>query len=368
MKTFKLILIAALVSAAVLSCEPTGQEDDIESSITEIEITAARTVYGLGETIDPAGLVVTATFEDETEGAFAVNAKHLSPKAAPDAAQTGFIVTVTVNGHEATFTIDVFPVVSKSSTDVYTGRDNLIAAFTNLATGDTITLYNNQTINNGTDPFGKTVTLQGYGSAREITHTPQGIMFALSKSGTVLILGDKITLNGKGNDNANPLVQVNSGTALVMEDGSNITGGDNKNPSTGGGAVYVNGGVFTMNGGTISGNWAASYGGGVCVNGGKFYMYDGTISGNEGNYGGGVCVRTSGTFTMSGGTISGNEGNYGGGVFVYGRFTYNGGTLPSNTGVGSAVYKDSAGVINGNGGVDEGTGSDKDYDVFPPPQ
>jgi hypothetical protein len=74
-----------------------------------------------------------------------------------------------------------------------------------------------------------------------------------------------------------------------------------------GGGVAVDSGTFTMSGGEISGNSAAS-GGGVGVGGGTFTMSGGEISGNTAVYGGGGVYVNNGTFTMSGGgTIYGSD-------------------------------------------------------------
>jgi hypothetical protein len=55
----------------------------------------------------------------------------------------------------------------------------------------------------------------------------------------------------------------------------------NNGPFNGAGVGVRNGGQFTMTGGTITGNRAASYGGGVAVqSGGRFDQTGGTISGN----------------------------------------------------------------------------------------
>jgi hypothetical protein len=66
--------------------------------------------------------------------------------------------------------------------------------------------------------------------------------------------------------NTAPLVQVQSGGNLVMEDGSKITGNTNGDDSGsdiyGGSGVYVSNGNFTMHGGTITSNTAQKYGGG----------------------------------------------------------------------------------------------------------
>ena len=85
--------------------------------------------------------------------------------------------------------------------------------------------------------------------------------------------------------------------------------------------VYVSSGTFNMYGGSITGNRATGDGGGVYKSGSNssFNMYGGSITGNTANsYGGGVYVDGGG-FTMSGGTIGGtktgetNTATYGGG-------------------------------------------------------
>ena len=77
-----------------------------------------------------------------------------------------------------------------------------------------------------------------------------------------------------------------------------------------GGGVYVNGGQFTMNGGSISDCTVEHLGGGVYVNFGTFKLVDGYIRNCKADFGGGVCVRANmvsgkdGIFEMSGGVIS----------------------------------------------------------------
>ena len=132
--------------------------------------------------------------------------------------------------------------------------------------------------------------------------------------------------------------------------------------------VYVNkDGVFTMNGGTISGNSSpySNNGGGVFVAGGAFTMNDGLISGNGADSGGGVRVGTGysydtwekipGTFTMNGGVISGNSADDdGGGVYVYedAAFALNGGMIFGNRAdLGGGVYVDSTAIFSMTGGT-----------------
>ena len=147
-----------------------------------------------------------------------------------------------------------------------------------------------------------------------------------------------------------------------------ITGGKG---NTGG--VSISNAVFTMTGGTISGNVANDCGGGVDVRGGSavFTMTGGNISGNEakGGYGGGVYSDFA-TTVISGGTISGNTAKYdGGGVYVsFGTATlsdcavtantttvgfYGGGGVCFHTGVGHSMTNV---TISGNHSATSGGG------------
>ena len=87
--------------------------------------------------------------------------------------------------------------------------------------------------------------------------------------------------SGDGADNSSAVIKVNGGT-LILENGAKIA----HNRSTGeGGGVHVDGGTFTMSGGTVSGNTTAGKGGGVYVkdNGSLFNKTGGTIYGNSGD-------------------------------------------------------------------------------------
>jgi len=170
---------------------------------------------------------------------------------------------------------------------------------------------------------------------------------SLSSTGSIFTVGNGVTLELgvtlKGHDvNNTALVYVNSGGTLIMKAGSAITG--NTGGGVGGG-VWVDG-TFTMDGGTISHNTSTN-GGGVAVNtGGTFTMNIGEISNNiASHYGGGVHVN--GTFTMNGGIILDNtaassSGGGGGGVFVNngGTFTMIGGEIKEN----NSNVKNSGGV------------------------
>jgi hypothetical protein len=215
---------------------------------------------------------------------------------------------------------------------------------------------------------GLTVTLKGTG---KLYLTSQGSLLRLNADQTLIIgeAGDaadnpvleglKNNQNGANTDNNAPAIDVGNGR-LVLNRGTiqnnAISAGIGGN--TGGGGVYVNGGSFTMAGGTITGSSASvslGGGGGVYVNGGSFTMTGGTVTGNStsgGGGGGGVRVGTNGTFEMAGGSISGNTSggltSHGGGVFVAGgTFNMYSGSLISGNVAGSTVLSsgDGGGVL-----------------------
>ena len=171
-------------------------------------------------------------------------------------------------------------------------------------------------------------------------------------------------------------VYVNSSGVFTMN-GGRISG--NVATTQGGGGVYVNNsGVFTMNGGKISGNVASTQGGGVSVFAGTFTMTGGEISDNTtGRSGGGVCISPAfragvfveSTFSMMGGSISGNivgDGFGGGGVYVdhHTTFTMSGGKINDNlltswVSSGCGVYL--GGTFNMSGGEISGNTSSAEY-------
>jgi hypothetical protein len=108
-----------------------------------------------------------------------------------------------------------------------------------------------------------------------------------------------------------------------------------------GGVGVIGGGIFTMTGGTISGN-AGGCGGVFVGSDSVFLMTGGAITGNTTKLaGGGVYVDDDGTFTMTGGEISDNTASYyGGGVFVNdgGTFAVSGSPVVS----GNATYSGAA--------------------------
>jgi len=218
-----------------------------------------------------------------------------------------------------------------------------------------------------------------------------------------------VTINGGLiTENKTTWLELGKGGGIALGNYSQFDltkeGAIKKNESSGtGGGVYASKTVFTMEGGSITGNKALGYGGGVFLSdkcnftmsggkideniltsgyfgfGGGVYLSDecnftmsygeiekNIITSNRHSYGGGIYLsRTSGI--MTGGTITGNEAkNYGGGIYVYyeADFTLKGdGVIENNNagfggGVevdGTAAFTMSGGTIKGNtAGVDGG--------------
>ena len=169
---------------------------------------------------------------------------------------------------------------------------------------------------------GGTVTL-----ASNVTATARDATLKVSNAVTLDLNGHTIDAAGHFG-----VIEVCAGGDLTLtnsvEGAGAITGGGNA--YEGAGVEVRAGGVFTMTGGTISGN-SSTYASGVDVNG-TFTMTGGTISGNMADSGGGGVYVCWGYFTMTGGTITGNAaGDEGGGVYMYdGPFTVSGSPVVSD--------------------------------------
>jgi TolB-like protein len=159
--------------------------------------------------------------------------------------------------------------------------------------------------------------------------TPTELFYG-GKSVTVTLKADRDqhTITFAGKDPSYSLFTVGAGVTFTLENGVTFKGSQNNAAKS---LVEVAGGKFIMNGGdirknTLSIDWDRD-GAGVFVESGSFIMNDGSINGNSAN-GGPYCdgggVHVSGIFTMNGGAISGNKtGSGGGGVYVKGTFTMN---------------------------------------------
>ena len=160
-----------------------------------------------------------------------------------------------------------------------------------------------------------------------------------AKNCTVVIDGEISNVYATGNH----ILQTDGGTAVIIGENGRIL-----NNHAYYGAVYINGTDEHLDiYGKINGNICANRGGGVVLsnNGGNHNatMYEGAeICNNKAEQTGGGAMISKGVFTMNGGTISGNisgtnsakpeADRIGGGVFVRrgGQFIMNGGAIENN--------------------------------------
>ncbi len=178
---------------------------------------------------------------------------------------------------------------------------------------------------------------------------------AESGGGTIIIDGD-----GRGQAVANgysAAIRVDySDSNLVMYDGVTIRNMKFCTP------VYIEGGTFTMHGGSITGNKLGYDAGGVRVTlGTTFIMNGGTIANNSAKGdGGGVTISDTGSlFIMNGGSIENNEAaagdiqRNGGGVYMYAGavMKFYGGIIKGNKMADGARFKFGRGIylVNGTG-------------------
>jgi len=172
----------------------------------------------------------------------------------------------------------------------------------------------------------KSIQIMGNTADRKIMLSSQGSLFTVGED--VELVLENITLQGRS-DNNTSLVKVNKDSKLVVNGGGKITGNTYTTATsangTGGGGVFVDGGVLEIAGGEISENRVTylntSYfnnsirGGGVyAANGSTVIMSGGTIKNNHINCtrvgygdssGGGIAIDNS-SFEMISGIIEGN--------------------------------------------------------------
>ena len=153
------------------------------------------------------------------------------------------------------------------------------------------------------------------------------------------------------NDTSGAGVYVNGGTFTMAGgtiDSCTASGGRISD----GGGVAVKGGAFIMTSGTISNCTAATSGGGVYLDiiGGEVKLQDGVVSGCTANTGGGIYMG-GGTFNMTNSTISNcSAGRAGGGVCVDGGVsTLQGGTIENCCVSGTGSDTGGGGVALGGG-------------------
>ena len=205
------------------------------------------------------------------------------------------------------------------------------------AEGDVITLTDDST---ATARWGFTwVTLQNLMKKggtivlpNDVTAEAADTFLTSDKDVTIDLNGHTIDRNCQKSVKDGQVFRVDSGTLTIKDTtgGGTITGGKTIGN---GGAVYLSGGEFVLENGTITGNEAVSaesgqvYGGAVYVDHGTFTMSGGEISGNKAPTAGSAVfiANSDARFVMTGGTITKNDSTSGCAVLpMDGRFEISG--------------------------------------------
>ncbi len=158
-------------------------------------------------------------------------------------------------------------------------------------------------------------------------------------------------------------VYVTSGSTFTLWNGK-LTGYDYQNDSSytilNGGGVWMKGGKFVMNGGSISARSTNGHGGVVYMYSGTFIMNAGSLSGKALKGSGGAVYVEHGIFTMNGGTISKSSAVDGGAVYAKGStVAINGGTINGNTATadGGGIHADKSTLTIGKANITGNTAS-----------
>ncbi|SDA33300.1 Listeria/Bacterioides repeat-containing protein, partial [Ruminococcus sp. YE71] len=201
-----------------------------------------------------------------------------------------------------------------SKTTNYGSFSDALSAWTD---GCTLTLLKDVEVSSTISVSGtKTLDLNGYG----IRMTGSGSVIFVGSGATLTLNDSGTTVRYYNVSTTGPSTLSDTPTAQSFT-GGYITGGtgNNCNSRYVGGGVYVKGGNFIMNGGTLFGN-------------GKKALY---------YTGGGVQLSGEGTstgrFTMNGGAIIGNAGQFGAGIEIIGDNAYASG--PAVCTINQGVFK-----------------------------
>ena len=141
------------------------------------------------------------------------------------------------------------------------------------------------------------ITIKG-GTLKRAESFTSGYMFRLNSSFGALesnkasLTLENITVDGNNVKTVDPAFSLGSNAFLTLKAGAVIQNHVCTNVYEG--AVYVTGGILTMEEGSIiRNNSTAGYGGGVCCAAGSFIMHGGTITGNTAARGGGGVYNAS---------------------------------------------------------------------------
>ena len=237
-----------------------------------------------------------------------------------------------------TVTSDGGGVYIRSGTFNFTG--GTLAANTAVRGGGVFCYSGTFTFNGGTiggsSANANTATQYGGGVYLDTSWTPTKGTISYNKS-----TGAASSSYGGGG------VAVGGGYTFTLNT-ANVVINNNTATGYGGGVLAFSSATFTMSGGNLRHNSAASGGGVAVLGSAKLTQSGGTIggssNGNSATYGGGVFVNSKGTINLSGGTISYNGASSGGaGVYLYSgtitqRNTVSNNSFATSSSYGGGVY------------------------------
>jgi hypothetical protein len=229
--------------------------------------------------------------------------------------------------------------------------------------------YEDDNVSGDLDILPGGLTLQGNGAASTIIDG-SGIDRVLhicpgggcTNVDAVVLVGMTIR-NGGGVDIGGGI--LNNGASLRLQNSTIGGAGWGNTASSGGGIINRPGGTVIVAGSTVSANTAGSLGGGI-YNEGTLNIQNGSIIGGPGaanqaisGVGGGIYNASSCTVTVDGSTISANfAGTFGGGLYNHGTLTIQNGSTVGGPGAANQAANDGGGFYNHNGAtatVDEST-------------
>ncbi len=257
--------------------------------------------------------------------------------------------------------------------------DTLAEAVAGSEDGEEIEIFKSHTLSSEIDSTGKNLTIKNItdpasddenptknGSADETPVVTFEAGASFSVNSNVSLSG--VFFEGTSAERSKPFASVESGFVLTVDDGVagtlEATNTEIKNfnvtqAGTSGGAFCVRGSVI-FNSGTVSNcHSKVGEGGAVAfVDGGVFTINGGTISGNgdeTGVSGSGVFSCKAATLNVLGGTISGNSGVKGGVIYSQGSsntILISGGEIKNNSSSqgGGSIYSE-GGVLSVSGGT-----------------
>ena len=203
-------------------------------------------------------------------------------------------------GESASITVELMK-VAKIVTDAASLKEAIASGGTVYVVND-ITVTESLTIN-------QDVTIRALDKDVTLNHTGSSSLFTVQNSATLTIGGGdyRLTVDGKGQTRGAALLQIKGGTVDLY---GTITNGIS-NDSAGGIKVEGSSSTLNMYDGAIVNNCKCSnqwgIGGGIGLEAGNMNMYGGTITGNTAQDASAVYVNNTSVFTMSGGSISGNS-------------------------------------------------------------